>query len=65
MRLAGCQPGILRPRPDRDGAHTAASFAALMACPTCRGEEHWQDMRIGGTFEGTAFDKPVRLTRRS
>jgi hypothetical protein len=32
---------------------------------TMAGEEQWQDMQIGDTFEGTAFDKPVRLTRRS
>jgi hypothetical protein len=29
------------------------------------GDEQWQDMQISDTFEGTAFDKPVRLTRRS
>ena len=32
---------------------------------TMAGEEQWQDTQIGDTFEGTAFDKPVRLTRRS
>jgi hypothetical protein len=32
---------------------------------TLAGEEQWQDMQIGDTFEGTAFDKPVGLTRRS
>jgi len=32
---------------------------------TMAGEEQWHDMQIGDTFEGTAFDKPVRLTRRS
>jgi hypothetical protein len=32
---------------------------------TMAGEEQWQDMQIGDTLEGTAFDKPVRLTRRS
>ena len=32
---------------------------------TLAGDEQWQDMQIGDTFEGTAFDKAVRLTRRS
>ena len=32
---------------------------------TMAGDEQWQDMQISDTFEGTAFDKPVRLTRRS
>ena len=32
---------------------------------TLAGDEQWQDMQIGDTFEGTAFDKPVGLTRRS
>jgi len=32
---------------------------------TIAGEEQWQDTQIGDTFEGTAFDKPVHLTRRS
>ena len=32
---------------------------------TMAGEEQWHDTQIGDTFEGTAFDKPVRLTRRS
>jgi hypothetical protein len=31
---------------------------------TMAGEEQWHDMQIGDTFEGTAFDKPVRLIRR-
>ena len=32
---------------------------------TMAGEEQWQDMQLGDTFEGTAFDKSVRLTRRA
>jgi hypothetical protein len=32
---------------------------------TLAGTEQWQDMQIGDTFEGTAFNKPVGLTRRS
>jgi hypothetical protein len=32
---------------------------------TMAGDEQWQDMQIGDSFEGTAFNKPVRLTRRS
>jgi hypothetical protein len=32
---------------------------------TMAGDEQWQDMQIGDTLEGTAFDKPVGLTRRS
>jgi uncharacterized repeat protein (TIGR03803 family) len=32
---------------------------------TMAGDEQWQDMQIGDTFEGIAFDKPVGLTRRS
>ena len=32
---------------------------------TMVGEEQWHDMQIGDTFEGIAFDKPVRLARRS
>ena len=32
---------------------------------TIAGQEQWQDTQIGDTFEGTAFDKPVRLTRIS
>ena len=32
---------------------------------TLAGDEQWQDMQIGETFQGTAFDKPVCLTGRS
>jgi hypothetical protein len=46
---------------EADLGHFIPNFSQFI---TMAGEEQWHDMQIGDTFEGTAFDKPVRLIRR-